>query len=444
MINRQNPLRSAALALSLALVAAACGGDEDTSASGADAQSSTTAAGTPTTTTADDHDDDHGKAPTGAKEVDEPALRLLVADGASNDVRVVDLATGATIKTLTLPGKSRVYEAGRHVLAAVPAVDRLEVIDSGTWGVPHGDHFHHYTADPALTSLGLAADNATHVVDHHGTVAVFNDGDGSVIVIDRAALGTKDAVIGRITTGAAHHGVAVALKDKGVVIVTTPVAGEPLPNGVAVVDLATGKEKERFTNCPGLHGEVSTDEVVAFGCADGVLVLEPHDGHWHAHKIARPAGVTGAARTGTLAAGHDFPFLVGNLGAPALVRIDLEAETATAIPLPAPSVSFAVDPVRKVVLAVTVDGNVHRIDPRTGTILQTVAAIAPFTPPSGHGGPPSPSLLVAGDRAYLTEPAAGQVIELGIANELRVARRLAVGGAPASITVAGLPAARAH
>jgi hypothetical protein len=433
--------RLATATLALTLLAAACGADGDDSTTGAatatTTASATTAAGAPTTKAAGH--DDHGKAPAGAKEVDDPAPRLLVADAKQPSVKVVDLATGTTVTSLTVPGAARVYTAGRHVFATVGSAKRLEVIDPGTWAQPHGDHFHFYVSEPKLTTLGLAADNPVHVVDHHGLVAVFNDGDGTVLVIDTHKLGESDAIVARLNTGAAHHGVALALEDLGVAIVSTPVAGGPLPNGVAVVDLKTGTERERFQNCPDLHGEAATDTVIAFGCSDGVLLLEPHKGHWHAHKVDRPAGYTGPIRTGTLHAGHDLPFLVGNLGNEALVRIDIESETATAIPLPTRMASFALDPVRKVVLVATIDGKVHRIDPKTGAVLQSVEAIAAFTPATGHGGAPNPALHVAGDRAYLTDPANGQVVELGIVDELRVARKLAVGGNPASITVAGLP-----
>jgi outer membrane protein assembly factor BamB len=391
-----------------------------------------------------DHDEDHDHgsdlpAPEGFVEVEEAAIRLVVADGADGAVRVVDLATEDLLAELELAAPARVYDAGRHALAAVRTADRLEILDIATWEQPHGDHFHYYAGTPTVTDAGVDADDPTHVVVHGGLAAVFNDGDGSVVVLDTHALGTDDQVIGRFDSGAAHHGVAVAIDD--VVLVTTPVEGEALPDGVAVLDIETGSELERFGDCPELHGEATVGEFVAFGCADGVLVMERHDDHWHAHRIERPAG---AERTGTLVAGSDPTIVIGNLGREALVRLDLVAETATVLPLPVPMSSFAFDPERDVVLVVTVDGQVHRIDPVSGEILHSESAVAPFELPTGHGGPPVPSIVVAGDRGYLTDPAAGAVIELGIVDELRIARRLEVGGTPASVAVAGLPGRSTH
>jgi hypothetical protein len=396
----------------------------------------------------DDHDhDDEGAgelvAPEGVTEVDGEELRLVVADGVDGVVQVIDLATEEVLASLELPGVAALSGAGRHVIAAVRDADRLEFIDSGTWAVPHGDHFHHYVADPSLTTLGLDLDDPTHVVTHHELTAVFNDGDGSVLVLGDDPTDADDFTVAVVDSGAAHHGVAVAVEEQGAVIVTTPVAGEVLPDGVAVVDLASGEEVQRFGDCPELHGEVSTDSVVAFGCADGVLVLEPHDDHWDVTKVAAPADA-GERRIGTLVAGHDTDFLVGNLGQDALVRIDLVDGSAATLPLTTAMSSSVIDPEREVLLVATVDGRVHRIDPRTGDVLESVAAVDAFELPSGYGGVPVPKLLVAGDRAYLTDPAAGAVVELGIADELRIARRLVVGGTPASVAVAGAAVGGSH
>lgn len=447
--------RLLAVLAALVLVLAACGDDTD---------ATTAAGGAPTTTAApadDEHGDDHQgdehdgegevhdhgsdlPAPEGATEVGGPEPRLIVADGAEGVVRVVDLTTEVELAVLEVAGPARVHGVGRHVLAVQRGDGRVDVIDGGSWAEPHGDHFHFYVAEPTLTELGFDAAEPTHVIDHQGAVAVFDDGDGSVVVLDGHRLGEDDAIVAEIDSGAPHHGVAIALEDLGVVLVSTPVEGEALPDGVAVVDLATGEELERFDGCPELHGEIATHDVVAFGCADGVLLVEPHDDHWHAHEVPAPADAPAEARTGTLVGGDSMPYVIGDLGREALVRIDLESETATTLPLPLPMASFAFDTEHEVILVVTGDGQVHRIDPMSGEILHSVAAVDAFELPQGHGGSPTPAITLAGDRAYLTDPAAGRVVELGIADELRVARELAVGGTPASVAVVGLASGHAH
>jgi hypothetical protein len=217
-------------------------------------------------------------------------------------------------------------------------------------------------------------------------------------------------------------------------------AGEStLPDSVVVLDLATGAEIDRFDGeCPGLHGEYATDEVVAFGCTDGVLLIEPHGDHWDSHKVAPPAGSAEDARTGTLAGGHDLDYLVGNLGSDALVRIDLASESATMIELPATSAAWTFDPETELFLVLDVDGNFHTIDATTGEVTATIALTEAIELPSGHGGGPRPSIIVGADRAYVAHPSDEEVIEVAFAGELRETRRFEVGFAPLSLAVAGL------
>jgi hypothetical protein len=440
------------VALATMLVVSACAADEVTVESPATTLATTTTTTAPTTTTTvevvdeeehdHDHDDDkdhdgeHPTAPADATEVSEPAPRLVVSDGADGSIRVIDLATEEQVTMLSVSEPARVYEVGRHVLAVQREMGRVDVLEGGAWSEPHGDHFHHFVADPAITEAGFDAEQPTHVVEHHGLVAVFNDGDGSVLVLDANHIGHSDALVAEIDSGAAHHGVAVAVDD--VVLVTTPVDGEPLPDGVAVVDLASGEELARFGDCPGLHGEAAVEAGVVFGCADGVLILSPGASGWTSTKVAKPDGVGDEDRTGTLVAGHDEPYVIGNLGRSALVRVDVETGTATALPIPLPVASFAFDGEHGVILALTTDGSAHRVDPLTGEILQSLQLLDAFELPTGHGGPPMPAISAYGNRAYVTDPTGGRVFELGISDELRLARELAVGGSPAGLTVVGL------
>jgi hypothetical protein len=440
-MNPRHPLRLlAALALT-ALLAAGCGNDDSAQAPAADPPTTTTAA--------DDHDDaddDHGHdggGEEGAVEVAEPALRLLVADSTSGEIVVLDLATGEEIGHVDVAGPARLYTEphGRYVVAAQRDHDRVDWIDGGAWTVDHADHAHYWAAAPTVVSeWHVDGPQPTHVVFHHDLLAVFNDGDGSFWALDTHHLGDDDALLGTWDTGVAHHGVAVALEDLGVIVVSIP-GDDPddtLPIGVAVIDLGTGEEIDRFENCPGLHGEFATDEIIAFGCSDGVLLVEPHGDHWHADKVDRPAGTPDDVRTGTLTGGHDLDYLIGNLGSDALVRIDLDTETATAIPLPLPAAAWSFDAEREQIVVLTVDGSLHLIDPASREVVDSIEATDAIELPQGHGGGPRPSILVAGTRAYVSDPANEQVIEVAIDGELRVARAFDVGFAPLSLAVAGM------
>ncbi|MGD9751742.1 MAG: hypothetical protein AB7W59_12170 [Acidimicrobiia bacterium] len=394
----------------------------------------------------DEHDEhDHGAMssdgvstedlPPGAEEVDEAALRLLVADGSAPTVQVLDLADGLVLDTITLSGPATLTRegAGRYAIAAQRGADRVDLIDGGSVERPHGDHSHFYAGEPSLTGAGFAADDPTHVVPNHGLVAVFDDGDGTVRLLDAAGVTTGEVIEATIASGPAHHGVAVPA---GEVVIVSRAAGE-LPDGVRVLR-RDGTEVATFGDCPQLHGEVATHDAIAFGCADGVLVLEGEGETWTARKIANPPGLAADQRVGTLHGEHDLPYAVGNLGAGALARVDLAGGTIAALPLPLPMAAFAFHGSSGHALVVAADGQAHRVDVATGAVVASVAAVSPVALEAGHGGAPRPSIAIAGNRAYVSDPAGGVVIELGIADgELRVARRLAVDGAPASLLVLG-------
>lgn len=132
----------------------------------------------------------------------------------------------------------------------------------------------------------------------------------------------------------------------------------------------------------------ASEAFVAFGCTDGVLILEPHDDHWDARTIERPEGSADDARTGTLAAAGDT--LVGNLGSGALAVIDIEGGVATAVELPVDMRGFALAPDGASVVVLTIDGQVHLIDPVTGTITTSTPVVDAFELPDGHGAAPIP------------------------------------------------------
>ncbi len=443
------------IALAIMLVVAACGDangstDPTTSTSGATTTASETTDAAPAGPAPDDADDGGESAdgalagsdlpaPEGAIEVEESAQRLVVADGVEPEVTMLDLATGETLAEFDVAGPSRVYAIGRFVMAVARDSDRVEVLDAATWDVPHGDHFHFYIGTPAVTDAGFDAAAPTHLVEHRGTMAVFNDAEGSVTVLEEGSDrdGAPPRIVDEIDSGGPHHGVAVPLPDRSQLITTTPPLDDGLPNGVEVVDLRTQVSVAEFYTCPGLHGEFVASDLVAFGCEDGVLVLSADGEQWSGSKVPRPDGALADDRTGTLAGSSTGDYLVGNLGPNALVAIDVASATPTIMALDLPIASFAYDERHHAVLALTTDGTVHRLDASAGETLQTISALDAFELAGGHGGTPRPSLMIAGNRAYLTAPAEGRVVELGIADELRVARDFAVGGAPASITVVG-------
>ncbi|WP_206427121.1 hypothetical protein [Microbacterium sp. Y-01] len=196
-------------------------------------------------------------------------------------VLVLDGKTLETIGEAPLGGFLRVNSAGDHDgHVFVTAEDGFHVLDSGL-------------ASDAVEFTGevFEAVAAGHATPHAGRTALFDDGTGEVRVFDTDAIGTGTLPeVDTLTSEAAHHGVAIELAD-GTVLSTIGTA--EARSGVRHL-AAGGTELARNEQCPSVHGEGALkDEVVMFGCEDGVLLFD--DGAFTKIEAPDPFGRTGNA-----------------------------------------------------------------------------------------------------------------------------------------------------
>ena len=108
-----------------------------------------------------------------------------------------------------------------------------------------------------------------------------------------------------------------------------------LPNAVDLYQRGAGgwTMAQRFdVPCPDLHGSYSNASYSAFGCSDGVLVIQQNGSAFTASKIANPPALPAGVRIGTIA-GH-----------PKEVRF---------IGLAAPGHVFEIDPARSAITPIT-------------------------------------------------------------------------------------------
>ncbi len=387
------------------------------------------------------HDHDHGDEHMHEGEHEDVApKRLAIADGAAPLVHILNVGEGETLTSYEVAGPARVYVGADETLAYAvqTTANQVNVIDSGVRFVPHEDHYDLDLTDPALLDFTLDGTTPIHFVAHDGVIAIFNDGDGTAAIFDESAVRGDGEVI-LVDSGRPHHGVAVPMDD--VVVISLPNPDDPeaaLPVGVAVRTL-DGEEVAAFAECPGLHGEASIGhDAIAFGCIDGVLILERDGDTWTTSKIANPAENPDNARVGTLLYNEESGLLVGNWGRQGLALFDLDAGVMTPLVLPVPMWAFSwseYDPDQ--VLALTIDGSLHAIDYATGEILGSVPVVDAFElPQQGEEGVLRPALLASGDMAYISSPNTGEVIEVHTPH-MEVDRRLAVEGAPFSLAAFG-------
>lgn len=386
--------RPLSLTLTLALLAAAsaCGTESDGPDAGARAAS-------------------EQKKPA-ATESAAPQPRLAVAyDGG---VLVVDAEDGTVLEDLEQPGFVRVRDAGdgRHVLIA--RTGGFAALDLGAWTDGHGDHGHSWTVDPHLTGTEFAAVEPGHVVSHDGRTVLFDDGTGEITSFATADLAEGDPVETREwKTPAAHHGVAVERAD-GALLHT--LGDETSRSGVAVV--ARGKQVAASDDCPGVHGEAFAGDTGAFGCEDGMLLV---DGRTF-RKVSSPDAY---GRIGNQAASEHSPVLLGDYK----VDKDAEVEHPTRVSL----IDTRKATLRLVdlgtsytfrslgrgpageALVLGTDGALHVIDPASGKVTRRIDVVAPWEEPVEWQSA-RPALLVLGATAYVTEPATREVHVVDLAS----------------------------
>ncbi|MFN3369853.1 MAG: hypothetical protein ACK4ZX_10760, partial [Thermus sp.] len=182
--------------------------------------------------------------------------------------------------------------------------------------------------------------------------------------------------------------------------------------------------------CPQLHGEAVLGNVAAFGCADGVLLVERQGQGFVGRKVANPPGAPQGARARIVKAHARHPFFVMDFGQ-GLAFLDPKVGRLEPLALPAEPIrpAFGFDPEGKALYVLTADGRFHRLDPEARRVVGSLEAVSPWAQ-----GSPRPVLALGHGVAYLTDPLKGEVVRVDLEG-WRVEARLPVGGTPGSIAL---------
>ncbi|WP_350349395.1 zinc metallochaperone AztD [Agromyces sp. G08B096] len=391
-----------AAALALALTACAGGRAEPSTASGS------------------------GTDTTGETEV--AATRLVATyDGG---VLVLEGDTLEVVADLPAEGFLRVNPAGDGRRVFVSTDEGFRVLDTGVTVEEHGDHDHFYAEAPELTDLVFPAEHPGHVTVHAGTTALFADGTGEVALFESDDLRNADAVDDVDTetyrSAAAHHGVAVALEDGGLL---TTVGTEDSRSGAIVLD-ADRAEIARTDACPGVHGEtVAAGGVVVLGCEDGAVV-------WRDGAFTKIAAPDAYGRIGNQAGSPESSVVLGDyktdpdaeLERPTRIALidTASADPATALRLVDLGTSYTFRSLARgahgEALVLGTDGAIHVIDPATGAVVNRIPVVEPWTEPMDWQSP-RPTITVDGHRVLVTDPEASavHVVDLEAAEVVRTA-----------------------
>lgn len=335
------------------------------------------------------------KADSGSDKVKAADAIVLTYDGGLFvlDGEKLDLA-----EDIELKGYNRVNPAGddRHVLVSTSTGFR--VLDA---------------AGAELTDDEFEAPKPGHVVNHGDTTVLFADGSGEATVFDPEELGDGLPETTVHTSKEPHHGVAIRLDDGEVLSTFGDAEGAA---GVLALD-ADGKETARSEDCPGTHGEATAkDEVVAFGCQDGILLYA--DGEFT--KVDSPDDY---GRIGNQAGHHASPFVLGDyktdkdaeLERPE--RVSITDTTTGKLELVDLGTSYTFQSLDRGPhgegLVLGTDGALHVIDMDSAEVTDSIPVLDEWKEPIDWQQA-RPSLFVRDHTAYITDPEGKKVYAVDI------------------------------
>ncbi|MFS0866493.1 zinc metallochaperone AztD [Microbacterium sp. 179-B 1A2 NHS] len=271
---------------------------------------------------------------------------------------------------------------------------------------------------PELRDLVVPAATAGHVVTHGGLTVLYDDATSDTTIVDSAELAEAAGELpdAEVVPGVtAHHGVSVQLED-GTLLTT--VGDEAARSGIRVLDAAR-EEIASNDQCPGVHGEgTAADEAVVFGCENGALLYR--DG-----EITKLTSPDEYGRIGNAYVSESSPLVVMDYKDDPdaegylltnIALVDTAAATLEKVALP-DGVAYtfrgiARGPAGEAVLIGT-DGKLHTIDPATGEVTGSLPVVDPWEGPAEWQAP-HPAVKVAGDIAYVTDPADSEIVAVDL------------------------------
>lgn len=323
-----------------------------------------------------------------------PIVEPLVAtyDGG---IYVLDGETLEVKQDIPLEGFLRINPAGDKGHVLVTTTNGWRILDA---------------AGGQLTDDTFPGAEAGHATPHGENTVLFADGTGEITAFDPHALEAGGMPETRkFKTQEAHHGVAVILAD-GTLLHTL---GNP-DSRVGAVAMQGDREIARNEECPGVHGEtVAADEIVIFGCEDGVL--EFANGAFTKIPSPTPYGRIGNTR------GHeDSPVVLGDMKIDPdaeherpeqFALIDTTANQLKVVQLPA-GVSYWFRSLGRgpqaEALIMGTDGKLHVYDPVTGDLVKSIEVTAPWSEPDDWQQP-GPAVFTREGAVYVSDPAARQI-----------------------------------
>ena len=374
--------------------------------------------------------------------------RLLVGDGESSKMSVIDLKAGVVEQDAFDMGSraGRIYPTknGRFAVAVSSDANNVHVFDGGIYLEKHGDHYDLVAGPLKRLDLDLSGDRPVHLYVAGKWAAIYYDGSGDVVLLNEQELEKNGArhKPPKLNAGA-HHGAAVPLAhDLFALSIQHPdFAANPkdyrLPIGAKIVDLS-GKVLHSQEGCKDLHGDAGNGHVAAFGCRGGVLVVKADHGKYEGAFISAPEGEPEDFRLTTVWGypGMDRFFALGS--AVGLYVVDPKASAMKQL-IPASDamkpINAAVSHDGKALLVVMSDGELRMYDAHK---LDLLASARDFlTTPVEAGFWARPHVVTIPGAVFITDSVGGKVLQLDSQN-LKVVESWNVAGKPTKVAFVGV------
>lgn len=264
---------------------------------------------------------DNDKLPADGHDHAESGGRLVFGEEGTNRVHVLDLDEGALLTNFDLgQPTSAVYASPdrRYAVVLQATAGKVNFIDGGVW--LHGDHIH---ADaPVKLALELTGVKPAHYQSHEEQAALFYDGEGEAAakfeLFTDESLGAGGIVARQTLPGPVH---GIAEPRDGYVLSVNTARTQVVPYELHG-DHFHG-EPALATICTALHGGAANADYAAFGCTEGVLVVEQTASGFSDFMV------TTAKRVTQVAGHHAVDRFAGFAGDGTLYVIDPVAKTAT-------------------------------------------------------------------------------------------------------------------
>ena len=382
------------------------------------------------------------------EEIEEVLGRLLIGDGETGSMSVIDLETGEVSQgqfdLMERAGRIYATKTGRFAVAVSSDANTAHLFDGGVFMQGHGDHFDLVEVPAQRLGIDLVGDRPVHLYVGGEWATIFYDGSGDVVLINEHELEEQghSYVPIRFNVGP-QHGAAVPLEDDLFAISikdpdypANPDARNPI--GAEIRDLDGSVVYSAEAGCPDLHGDAANGHQAVFGCTGGALMIEAHDGEYGHEFVSAPEGSPEDFRLTSVWGypGLDHFFALGS--AVGLYVVDPEeGEMEQLIP--------ASDELRPIQVAFSYDGEALFVVMSDGELrmyeshdLELVASASDFlATPVETGFWARPHVTTAPGAVFVTDSVGGMVYQLD-AHDLEVVEHWEVAGTPTKIAFVGV------